>query len=293
MLHVKAAVVVAAMLPVFVGSISCGSTSGSNESGAAGSRAQTTRGAPQTPPTLDGQQEYRSAQQIADDLNARGRQCEMTSSGGGEYTIDSGRCYLGGSAGPEIVLSVYSSQPQIDNYLAFIIPKLDSYGYLLGKNWTSTCDTRALCDDLHAVLGGVINASANLPPGEPVPTAAVPINEEVADSAQRWILESFGQFADSGGSFKNIPCPPEDPEMMQYCWMPYINNFTFSDGILLVHMRTDWTQQPDAARMVATQNKIRNILQNGPGPKIVMDNVRAVQSVDRNGVTRSDAPLPG
>ena len=95
------------------------------------------------------------------------------------------------------------------------------------------------------------------------------------------------------GSFKNVPCTEENSDMMQYCWVPYINNFTYSNGTLYVHMDADWTQQPDAARMVTAQNKVRNLLQNGPGPKIVMDNVHAVQSMDRNGVTRSDAPLPG
>jgi hypothetical protein len=96
----------------------------------------------------------------------------------------------------------------------------------------------------------------------------------MAAAATRWLLESFGEFP---GSFKDIGCPPEDPDMMQYCWMPYINNISYSDGVLYLHMDTDWTQQPDGARMVTAQNKIRNLLQNGPDPKAVMDNVHVVQ----------------
>ena len=134
----------------------------------------------------------------------------------------------------------------------------------MGNKWTIFCGTRALCSELQADVGGSINASADQPPETTTATtmAEAPLDEQVAYTAQRWILEGFGQPAD--GSFKNVPCTDEDPDMMRYCWASYINNFTFKDGTLYVHMDTDWTQQPDGARMVTAQNTIRNLLKNGP-----------------------------
>ena len=98
--HAKTPVIAAAALLALIGTISgCDSTSGKG-----------TRVTPsQAPQRLDGQQEYKSAQQLADDLNARGHRCDISPSGAGEYWVDSGRCYLGGSTGPEIVLGFYSS----------------------------------------------------------------------------------------------------------------------------------------------------------------------------------------
>ena len=93
------------------------------------------------------------------------------------------------------------------------------------------------------------------------------------------------------GSFKNIPCTDEDPSMYRFCWEQHINDIAYGNGVLYLEMDTDWTQQPDGALNVSAQNHVARLFELGPGPKLVMDNVKTIQSVDRNGVVRSDAPL--
>lgn len=111
-------------------------------------------------------------------------------------------------------------------------------------------------------------------------------DQEIANTARRSLLDRFGQPKDGG--FKNAGCS-EDPEDL--CWVPYLNTVAYSNGVLYLLMDTDWTQQPDGARNVKAQNVVARLFGNGAGPRLVMDNVKTIQSVDRNGVVRSDAPL--
>ncbi len=142
----KAAVITAVSLSLSLGSVlGCDSTS-----------SDTT--------TLDGQQQYGSAQQLADELTARGHRCDMRPESGGDYFDDSGACYLGGTSGPEVVLVIYSSQSQLDDYFTEV-PTTD-YAWLFGKNWGINCweGQPATCNELQAALGGTIKrASDELP----------------------------------------------------------------------------------------------------------------------------------
>jgi hypothetical protein len=88
------------------------------------------------------------------------------------------------------------------------------------------------------------------------------------------------------GSLKDVPCT--DTESI-VCWAAYINDITYSNVVRYLQMDTDWTQQPE--RNVSAQNHVARLLELGPDPKVVMENVKTVQSVDTNGVVRSDAPL--
>jgi hypothetical protein len=233
---------------------------------------------PQPPPKLDGQQEYKSAQQIADDLTIRGHRCDMSDDGPGDYVVGAGRCYLGGSTGPEIVLTVYSSQSRIDDFFASTVTKSHTYAWLVGNKWAINCGTSALCSELQADIGGSITASANQPP--PTTTTQAPpqaLDEEIADTAKRYILDGLSP----DGNFKTVPC---DEEPVELCWPPHINYITYSKGMLYLHMDTDFTQQPDQILMVRAQDMVAKLLRLGPGPKIVMSNVQSVQSMDRNGV---------
>jgi hypothetical protein len=190
---------------------------------------------------------------------------------------------------------IYSSDSQLDRYFTKV--PSSHYAWLFGKNWGINCHDGepTLCDELQGELGGTVKRASDEPPRTTTTTKMPPPmsaeDQEIANTAKRWLLESFGQSRD--GSFKDVPCLEEDPDMMMFCWVPYINDITYSNGVLYLQMDADWTQQPDGARMVTAQNKVRNLFQRGPGPRLVMDNVRAVQSVDVNGVTRSDASLPG
>jgi hypothetical protein len=237
---------------------------------------------PQPPPKLNGQQEYKSAQQIANDLTARGHRCDMSDDSPGDYVVGAGRCYLGGSTGPEVVLAVYASQSRIDDYFAFATPTMNTYAWLVGNKWTINCGTRVLCSELQADMGGSITASANQPPlTTTTPALPKPLDEEIADSATRYIIEGFGLGSPPAVSFKDIPC---DEVPVELCWPPHVNNITYSAGILYLHMDTDFKQPPDQILMVKAQNAVASLLRLGPGPKIVMSNSRSVQSMDRYGV---------
>jgi hypothetical protein len=116
-------------------------------------------------------------------------------------------------------------------------------------------------------------------------TADASLDNQIADAARQYLLAGwFLQPPD--GDFKNVNC--RDAEA---CWAPYIDSITFSDGVLYLHMDTDWTYQPDAERNLMAQERVAAVLHLGPGPAIVMDNVRFVQAVDLSGETRSKVPL--
>jgi hypothetical protein len=116
-------------------------------------------------------------------------------------------------------------------------------------------------------------------------TADASLDNQIADAARQYLLAGwFLQPPD--GDFKNVNC--RDAEA---CWAPYIDSITFSGGVLYLHMDTDWTYEPDAERMLMAQERVAAVLHLGPGPAIVMDNVRFVQAVDLSGEIRSKVPL--
>jgi hypothetical protein len=117
-------------------------------------------------------------------------------------------------------------------------------------------------------------------------TTQATLEDQTADAAKQYLLTGwFLQPPD--GDFKNAGCTDAAA-----CWAPYIDDITFSGGVLYLHMDTDWTYQPDAALMVMAQNRVVAILRLGVSPAIVMDNVRSVQAVDTSGeTTSSDTPL--
>jgi thiamine biosynthesis lipoprotein ApbE len=116
-------------------------------------------------------------------------------------------------------------------------------------------------------------------------TTDASLDNQIADAAKQYLLAGwFLQPPD--GDFKNINC--RDPAT---CWAPYVDSITFSDGVLYLHMDTDWTYQPDAERMLMAQERVAAVLHLGPGPAIVMDNVRFVQAMDLSGEIRSKVPL--
>lgn len=118
-----------------------------------------------------------------------------------------------------------------------------------------------------------------------VTTAPASFDDQIADAAKRYLLAGwFLQPPD--GDFKNVNCRDADA-----CWAPYIDSITFSDGVLYLHMDTDWTYQPDAARMVKAQERVAAVLHLGPSPAIVMENVRFIQAVDLSGET-TDSKVP-
>ncbi len=271
------------------------------------SSSRTASAAPTTtsPHPRDGQQEYGSAQQLANELTKLGHRCDMTHDKR-SYFDDSGRCYLGGSAGPEIVLVIYSSSinwdgsgpSQMDRYLTEMAEDhpTDDYAWLVGENWGINCnDDRepTLCSELQSELGGTIKRLGDeLPPTTttktttklPPPMSAE--DEEIANTAKRWLLEYFDQPRD--GSFKNISCHPDvNPDMWSYCWTSDVNGITYSKGVLYLQMDLDSTQEPDVTKMEKAQHWVRNLLWMGPGPKIVMDNVLGIQALDVNGMFKT------
>jgi hypothetical protein len=137
------------------------------------------------------------------------------------------------------------------------------------------------------------------PAPAPAPAPPKPSDQQIADAAKQYLLEdlSLGQ----AGDFKDVECMDNagNTEDMSApdCWPPYINSITFSDGVLYLRMDTNWPdkpqldESPDGARMLKAQNKVATLIRLGPGPQIVMDNVRLIEAVDRNGMTRSKAPL--
>lgn len=254
---------------------------------ACGSGPATTASTTTPQPTkLNGQQEYKSAQELADELTKLGHRCDMTGTSGG-YFDESGRCYLGGSSGPGVVLIIYSSQSQIEKYFTEVPVE---HAWLFGKNWGINCHDGepTLCNELQAQLGGDINRAADTPPTTPtkMPPPMSADDREIANTAKRWLLEGWMLPADGG--FKSMPCTDDEARV---CWASYINNIAFSNGVLYLEMDTDWTQQPDGSRNDSAQNRVARLFELGPGPRLVMDNVKNVQSVDRNGVVRSSAPL--
>lgn len=253
----------------------------------------TTTTTPPPPAKLDGQQGYSSPQKLADELTGLGHRCDMTDDGPSTYFDRAGRCYLGGSAGPETILVTYSSQAQIDTYFTKMAGH--EYAWLLGKNWGINCKDGepTLCKELQAQLGGTIKRPGDAPPTTTTSTKMPPPmsanDQEVAATAKRWLLGNFGQRKD--GSFKDIPCTDEDPSTYRFCWVQNINDIAYSNGVLYLLMGTYWTSEDGAPRNVSAQNHVARSLENGPGPRLVMDNVKTVQSVDPNGIVRSDAPL--
>ncbi len=106
-------------------------------------------------------------------------------------------------------------------------------------------------------------------------------DEQIAAAAKQFLLTGwFLQPPD--GDFKNVDC-----NQATACWAPYIDGITFSGGVLYLHMDTDWSYKPDATLMEMAQNRVAAVLQIGPTPAIVMDNVRSVQAVDLSGETTS------
>jgi hypothetical protein len=126
--------------------------------GSQGSKTSTVTVTSSTEPTKhSGLQEYPSAQALADDLTKHGHTCNMTPRGGGMFSVDSGDCDIDGK---QMILDIYTGQSQIDAHLQFVIPAFEhahmDYGWLVGKNWTVNCGSRATCQKLQADLGGRI-----------------------------------------------------------------------------------------------------------------------------------------
>jgi hypothetical protein len=128
--------------------------------GSQGSKTSTVTVTSSTEPTKrSGLEEYPSAQALADDLTKHGHTCNMTPRGGDMFWVDSGECDIDGK---QMILGIYTGQSQIDAHLQFVIPAFEhahmDYGWLVGKNWTVDCGSRATCQKLQADLGGRITA---------------------------------------------------------------------------------------------------------------------------------------
>src|ERR1700738_3517301 len=76
-------------------------------------------------PNESGLQEYGSVNAFGDDLTKHGHPCAVTPLGAGVDAVQSGSCYIDGH---QMVLSLYTSQSQIDDYFSAVVPVFSNVG---------------------------------------------------------------------------------------------------------------------------------------------------------------------
>lgn len=109
---------------------------------------------PSEPEALSGMQEYTSAEQISDDLAARGHECRYEKRQGSMFATSSGSCWIGDH---ELVLSVYTTQDLAEESLGMTQVLKNAgldYGVIVGSRWTVNCGSKDECLPLQEALGG-------------------------------------------------------------------------------------------------------------------------------------------
>jgi hypothetical protein len=106
-------------------------------------------------PTPNAAEEYDGAQRLVGGLNQAGIACvnwERTEDPIG--ALERGSCYVGTE---EVVTSIYAShedaaaEPDVH---ADLLSGVDDVDMVVGGNWTLSCDTSQLCDEIEQKFGG-------------------------------------------------------------------------------------------------------------------------------------------
>lgn len=120
-----------------------------------GTDAQPASATPTTTTSPTARDEYSSAQQLVAGLNTAGIACinwERTDSPIG--ALERGTCYAGEDG---IVASIYSSHADAvgaPSKLAALASGVVDISMVVGGNWTLSCDTEQLCQQVEADFGG-------------------------------------------------------------------------------------------------------------------------------------------